>query len=465
MPENAPTGGATIRHPGRGDFMNSAAIVPQSCDVAVIGGGAAGLAAAVAAARAGARTCLIERAGALGGMASLSLVHSICGLYRLSDTPQRDPANPGFAAEFAHRLLHAGGAWGPVRLGRVDVLLQSPPTFATLCDQFVRESPSLTVALHTEVTALRGDRCIREVDTLCRGVARRIEPRVVIDASGDGLTAALFRIGYEQTPADHLQRPAFIFTLGSVEPDTLHGDARLQLAGQIAAAVRDGELSPAACGAALRPTQNRGEVYITLDLDMPQYDPTDLQCLAALEQHGRSLATELARWLRGRVAGFGESYIAAWPGRVGIRESRRLRGEYRIETDDLLTGATFDDSIGLATWPLELRETPRGPRLKYPIDNRPCEIPLRALRAIDADNLWIAGRCISCSHEAQASLRVIGTCLVTGEAAGLAAARMAQRSARGESDSHRLPTDAHDVIEARRDIGRARAVAAESDRG
>ncbi len=95
---------------------------------------------------------------------------------------------------------------------------------------------------------------------------------------------------------------------------------------------------------------------------------------------------------------------------------------YRLETRDLEIGARFEDSIALATWPMELRENNRGPRLRYPEKNRPCEIPLRALRARDHRNLFVAGRCIASSHEAQASIRVIGTCLATGEAAGIAAA-------------------------------------------
>ena len=81
--------------------------------------------------------------------------------------------------------------------------------------------------------------------------------------------------------------------------------------------------------------------------------------------------------------------------------------------------------MALATWPMELRETNRGARLRYPTDGIACEVPLRALRFRDDERSFMAGRCLSCSHEAQASLRVIGTCLATGEAAGLAAAALA----------------------------------------
>jgi hypothetical protein len=88
--------------------------------------------------------------------------------------------------------------------------------------------------------------------------------------------------------------------------------------------------------------------------------------------------------------------------------------------------------VALATWPIELREQATGPRLRYPRDGRPTEVPLGALRARDVGNLLVAGRCLAASHEAQASLRVIGTCLATGEAAGLAAAAIADDPAAGD---------------------------------
>ena len=96
-----------------------------------------------------------------------------------------------------------------------------------------------------------------------------------------------------------------------------------------------------------------------------------------------------------------------------------------MEAGDLLRGARFEDEVALAAWPMELREQATGARLKFPENGQPCGIPLRALRSKSKENLFAAGRCLSSSHEAQASLRVIGTCLATGEAAGIAASLLA----------------------------------------
>jgi len=388
-------------------------------DVVVAGGGSAGLAAAVASARLGARTLLVERNGLLGGMASAALVHSICGLYRL---PSGDGApvfaNAGFAAEFARRLLTAGGASGPVRMGRVEVLLQRPVAFAQLCDAIARETPHLEMRLQSEIVAADGE----SVTLAWRGCTERIGAKGFVDTTGDAVLAA-FRCAPCEMETTRLQRPAYIFALAGVEAGRLGDDARLRLARQISRAVKANSLPMAALGAHLRESPQLGEAFVTIDLEGgADFNPLDAACLSRLETDGREVAVRLADFLRREVEGFAGSYVAAWPARAGVRESRRIVGRYRLEAEDLERGAQFEDTVAYASWPMELRETATGPRLRFPSGEEPCGIPLRTLRARDDEALFMAGRCLSCSHEAQASVRVIGTCLATGEAAGLAAA-------------------------------------------
>jgi hypothetical protein len=385
-------------------------------DVLVAGGGSAGLAAAVSAARRGARTLLVERHGVLGGQAPVALVHSICGLYHL-DGDEPVFANPGFASEFATRLVRAGGASGPEKLGRVWVLLTQPAVFAQLAAAMAEETPGLEVHLSTELSAASGDEA-----TL--GSGERVRARTMVDATGDGALAALLGAAFEQTESTRLQRPAFIFTLDGVEAAQLEDEGRLRLAHRIAGATRSGALPPGALGASFR---GQGEqVFVTIDLDGgPDFDPTDAACLARQEREGCALAVVLADFLRSEAPGFAKSRIANFPTHIGVRESRRVVGRYRLEAADLEQGARFDDAVALATWPMEMRETARGARLHFPVNGQPCEVPLRALRLRDHERVFVAGRCIACSHEAQASLRVIGTCLATGEAAGRAAADLA----------------------------------------
>jgi hypothetical protein len=394
-------------------------------DVLVAGGGSAGLAAAVTAARVGARTLLVEQSGVLGGQAPLALVHSICGLFHLADDGPPRFANGGFAEEFATRLLACGGAHGPVRMGRVWVLLTVPSIFAKLAAEIAHETSNLDVRLNTSVGRIFNPSS-SAADFQSAPAPHGLKIRATIDATGDGALATLLHAPCEQETPARLQRPAYIFALRGVAPAALEDEARLRLAHHLVSAVQSDALPPAALGATLRATAPLDSVFVTIDLSASAgYDPTQSECVAALNREGRELAIALVAFLRAKVAGFEHGQISELPARVGIRESRRIVGQYRMEAADLERGATFPDAVAVAAWPMELRETNRGPRLRY---GQPCEIPLRALRFRDHPHCFMAGRCLSASHEAQASLRVIGTCLATGEAAGRAAADAAHRS-------------------------------------
>lgn len=398
----------------------------MKCDVLVLGGGGAGLAAAVSAARRGAHTVLVERHGALGGMATAALVHSICGLYLLRDEPGAVLAHHGLPAEFAARLIRSGAASGPVRMGRLDVLPHSPPGLARVADDLAGECASLEVRLHTECLAVAGAGRVESVELSSRGERSTLAPRAIVDASGDAALVTLAGLATDQAPADRLQRPAFIFALHTVEVAALDDAGRIRLAHQLAAAVAAGRLAPGGLGAQLRATGRGSEVYVTVDLGGgPDFDPTNPVQLAALEREGRRLATQLTAFLRAEHAAFRHADIAAFPTRVGLRESRRVRGRAVVTGADVRHGTECADAVALGTWPIELRERATGARWHFPDANRPTHIPLDALRAAEVENVWAAGRCLSCDHEAQAALRVIGTCLATGEAAGVAAALQA----------------------------------------
>ncbi len=397
----------------------------MKCDVLILGGGSAGLAAAVAAARVGAHSVLIERHGALGGMATAALVHSVCGLYLLREESGAVLAHRGLPGEVAERLIRSGASHGPVRMGRLDVLPHSPPSFAAVADELAGECAE--TRLHTELIAVEGAGRVEAVELICRGGRTRFEPRAVVDASGDAVLSALAGARTEQMPAEHLQRPSFIFAMHTVDVGALGDDARIRLAGIIAEAVRAGRLECGALGAQLRATGRGSEVYVTIDLAGPaDYDPASPEHLASLERDGRRLAVALHHFLRAEYEPFAKAELSAFPARVGVRESRRAVGEITVTAEDVQRGTETPDVVALGTWPMELREKPTGPRWRFPDGLRPTQIPLGALKVRAVTNLWTAGRCISCEHEAQAALRVIGTCMATGQAAGVAAALQAR---------------------------------------
>ncbi|MES2437939.1 MAG: FAD-dependent oxidoreductase [Verrucomicrobiota bacterium] len=391
-------------------------------DVAVIGGGSAGLAAAVTAARQGAGTVLIERHGFLGGMGTASLVHTFCGLYLLRDEPGAVLANPGFASEMAERMTAATGL-GPVRMGRVDVLPQHPVEFVRIADELVSAESGIELLLHTEVVGISREGNW-EIKLAGRGGIRTVRARTVVDASGDAAAAGLLGGGAEMAESPRLQRPAYVFGISNSIP--LQDADRLMTAGLIVEGIRAGDLPEAAMGLSFRASGRPAEIFGTLDLaggeTVADYNPLDAACLGGLEVQGRATAAKVMAWLAAKSDFWKGAYISHWPVRAGVRESRRWVGEYVLTGDDLLAGRRFEDEIALATWPMEFRETPRGPKLRFPQGNRPAGIPLGCLKPAGIERLFVAGRCISTDHDAQASVRVMGTCFATGEAAGRAAA-------------------------------------------
>jgi hypothetical protein len=263
------------------------------------------------------------------------------------------------------------------------------------------------------------DHCISEAQIVCRGKGMRIGAKSFVDTTGDAALTALAGAAFEQVEPARLQRPACLSLLRGMEPEMLEASGRLRMAHAIAMAVKAGELPREALGAGFRTGFAPDEAFLTIDLagdnaDGAAWDPFSAEMLAQVEFTGRRAALAIARLLKCRVV--------AWPSRAGIRESRRITGLHELSADEVQFGKQFDDGIAAVAWPMELRERATGPRWRYPEGAQPAQIPLRSLRHRDVPNLWAAGRCIAASHEAQAAIRVMGTCLATGEAAGSAAA-------------------------------------------
>jgi hypothetical protein len=186
--------------------------------------------------------------------------------------------------------------------------------------------------------------------------------------------------------------------------------------------VASSQLSLEALGVAFRHGVSQNEIWATIDLQADPYDPCSPECLTRVEECGRRVSFEIIRQLRAHAEGFENARITCTPAQAGIRESRRMSGLACLTEKDILQGRQVENHAALACWPLELRENAKGPRFRFPEENRPAGISLDCLRSRTFTNLLVAGRCISCTHEAQASIRVTGTCLATGEAAGKAAA-------------------------------------------
>lgn len=396
-----------------------------SYDVVVVGGGAAGLAAAVAAGVAGARTALVERYGFLGGMATAGMVSTICGLYHESASGSPEPLNEGFAETFARRLATMPGCQKPVRRGRTFVLPYTPFAFACLADDVVTSTPGVDVYLHAYLvdvaTAARRIEALRIVTS-----ERTIElgATVVVDTSGDGVVA--HRAGAATELAAERQLPALVFVLQQVDCEALGHGPRLAVLRTLVAAEGEGRLPRGASNLTLGLSPQPGEVIGKLALSgIVAQVSARRDFLTAAEQEGRRRVLAVTEFLK-TLPAFGRAFLSHVAPQVGVRETRRVIGRYQLTREDVLSGRRFEDAVARASWPIELWEEDRlGATYEYLAEGQTYDIPLRSLRARDLDNLFVAGRCMSATHEALGSARVIGTCLATGEAVGRAAARMA----------------------------------------
>lgn len=400
-------------------------------DVFVAGAGSAGVAAAICAARAGMRTLLVDRGPAPGGNVANALVHSICGLYIISPDLIPRQANGGFAQEFALALIDDGAATGPVRMDRLDVLLQEPILFSRFCSKILAKEKNLTFLPNSSIQGVEIDDS-RILSVRVDSLPDPVSATAFIDTTGEADLAHYAGAECESAPPGQLQRPAYIFSIGNVKMDAVDEEGRLEFSRKIVAGIRSGLLDPRLAAAVMRTTCVPDQVQVTIDLDAEgdHYSPLNPEFLTKLQILGQNLATQLQNHLRSQVTGFENCGITTLPARVGIRESRRIAGRHCLTAAEILEGAEFEDTVCQSAWPIELRETASGPKMKYPRDGKPCGVPLRALLSKDFDNLLMAGRCISSTHEAQGALRVIGTCLAMGQAAGLAAAHLVRSATR-----------------------------------
>ena len=404
-------------------------------DVVVAGGGSAGIAAAVAAARDGARTLLIERYGFLGGMATAGMVGTICGLYLTGpaapgstggDAPER--LNDGLAGEIADRIERLPGSEPPLRRGRTWVVPYVPHELMALADDLTRAEPNLDVRLHAYLTGVAvAAGAVRGVRLATWEGPAEVECAALVDATGDAVAALAAGNATETPDVVERQLCALVFVLHGVASDAVRGAASLALLRRVAAAEAAGTLPPGTSDVAWRPTARPGEVVVKLALGGIA---SGGDWLTEAERAGRARAGALAAWLRREAPGFADAFVSHTAPQVGVRESRRIVGRTRLTREDVLGGRRFSDAAARAAWPIELwRDGAAGARYEYLADGDWYDVPLDCLVARDVAGLFAAGRCLSGSSDALGSARVIGTCLATGAAAGRAAARHASGTA------------------------------------
>lgn len=430
-------------------------------DVLVVGGGNAGCAAAIAAARHGARTLLVERYGFLGGTATASMV----GPWMTFHSGE-DRIVGGIAQEIVERLMRAGASPGHLRDSSdyvATITPFDPEVHKALLFEMMREA-GVSLMLHAYVLAakLEGE-TVRGVSFATVGGIREYAGRVVIDATADAFVAASAGVPTQQGDERGRVQPAsLMFRLSHVDLSKLAAYVRThpdQMRTSLKAHERTAPSLTAVAGLYdlweearrngavdiprevvsffISPYPDEVTVNMTRVTDIDPLDPGDL---TRAEIEARLQVMQLLEFFRRRVPGFENARLAATGTQVGIRESRRIVGRYTLSADDVLQARRFDDAIARSAYPIDIHNpSGTGTSTRRLAPGESYEIPYRCLVPINREQLLVAGRCISTTHEALASTRLTPTVMTLGQAAGTAAALSRARRVRvGDIDSAEL---------------------------
>lgn len=392
-------------------------------DVLVVGGGAAGTAAAVAAAREGAEVLLVERYGFLGGTLTAVTLGGFCGPYTVTgDTIVR--AVGGIYAEIEQRLRRRDAVGAPRHVGKIAALPYDPPSLRLVSDQIVGEA-GLSPLFHAFASAAYAENGrVTAVIVQTKDGSRAVLPKMVIDCSGDGDVAALAGCRYDLGDGGITQFGSSMFRLAGVDVERCRGISRDELRDMLETAVKAGYDLPRTA-AAMYPHPVPGTVHLnTTRVARPDGKPFNLVDpleLSAAEIEGRRQAYLYEDVFRRFVPGFAAARIVDLGAQIGIRESRLIRCDQVLTRDHIDACAKPDDRIACNSWPIEVHAQGTRTVWEFMPDGEYYGIPYGCMTVEGFDNLWVAGRNVSATHEAQASVRVSSPCYAMGQAAGIAA--------------------------------------------
>jgi FAD dependent oxidoreductase len=397
-------------------------------EVAVLGGGPAGIAAAVAAARAGRRTLLIERYGFLGGMGTAAGVTNFCGLHA-NVYGKMHRLVQGIASDLLARIDRLGGLNAPhLILGKILAQAYDTAAYKIAADDLLA-SHKVDVLFHAlgAGVVMHDERRIHALVVETKAGRQAVLANIFIDCSGDGDLAAWAGAPFEVGDNEgHMLYPSMMFRLNGIDPEKA-GEAWRTIPALMEEAEVQGTHKFPRKGAIVRPQRSQIEWRVNFTqlkrADGSAINGLEPDDLTSGEIDGRRQAVAAFEFLR-TVPGFEKSYIVDLPPQLGIRETRRVVGGHMLSGEDVLGCASFEDSIGVNGWPIEAHVA-GDVIFKFPPipESRGFnELPYRMLLPQGVDNLLVAGRCASMTHDGQSAARVSGACFAMGEAAGSAAA-------------------------------------------
>lgn len=431
--------------------------VHSHSDVVVVGGGPSGLVAAISAARAGAKTLLIEQYGFLGGMATAASVGPFSPFHY--DDQQ---ITVGIPQELIERLMAAGGSTGHLKCipeygSGATMAYFDREIYKEVAFDMVEEA-GVRLLLHSFLAdAIVENGRVRGVRVANKSGLQSVFGKVVVDATGDGDVAAAAGAAFQWgRQGDELAQPmTMFFEMAGVDVAALRGYIAAHPAdfewtsvlksprpipqeftqdyfvaqgfkSFVAAAKAAGELELGRDTVLLQSTLREGTIVFN-STRIGKLRGTDADQFTEAEVVGRRQAMSLAAFARKYLPGFANAYVCSTGGQIGVRESRHVRGEYVLTRDDVVEGRRFPDVVARGFFPVDIHDPKGGKGYQeggstWIKPKGPYDIPIRCLIPQATDGLVLCGRNISATHEAHGSLRVMGTAFGIGHGAGATAA-------------------------------------------
>ncbi|WP_152404219.1 FAD-dependent oxidoreductase [Paenibacillus cellulositrophicus] len=401
--------------------------VSREVDVLVIGGGASGIAAAIAAARGGAITMLVEQRGFLGGMGTVALVPAFCPF-----TDKRKPIIRGLGLELMERMKHACDVgYREEYQELLDWVPIDPEVLKRVYDGAILES-GVTPLYHTfvyDVVLSEDRRTVKGVVVVNKTGRSFISCQYIIDCSGDGDIAALAGVPFQKGgEAGELQPGSMCYLLANVNRPKFRryleesGDTG-QLHQTVERAIEDGALPEGRKSISGLAWVNDYLVGVNFG-HVFGVDGTLAEDLTRGAIEGRRLAERQLQFFRRYVPGFEHAHMVASGEQLGIRETRRIEGDYILSVDDFIAARSFPDDIARNAYYIDIHLANSKSEMTF--NHLPPGVshgvPYRILLPVGIDNLWVAGRSVSSDRAVQGSLRVMPNCFSMGQAAGSAAA-------------------------------------------
>ena len=396
--------------------------------VVVLGAGSAGCSAAIAAAQSGARTLLIDRLPFAGGT-STGVLDTFYGYYTPGAVAKKIVG--GVPDQIVNELKKLGPVVErPNTYGAGTGVTYNPEHLKVAWERLLRIS-NVDLLLHSLVHEVKvKDGRIASLVLANRAGVYSVAADIFIDCSGDADLTHLANLPYERagdiSPAQTLTTTFRMVNVDMAERKSINKDKLHEL---MAEAASEGFELPRREGSDHITTVPNTTATVMTRLDSITSEGDGFKSvvedpffLTKSEMAGREQALEYARFLKAKVPGYRNSELYGLSTFLGIRETRRVYGDYRVTRDDVLSARQFDDQIALCGAPIEDHHSGDGTEWRYLPEGSAVGIPLSALRVKDAENLLVAGRCFSASHDAHASIRSMGQCMAMGQAAGINAA-------------------------------------------